>query len=208
METRGLSYDWSTPFRTWPSKKLFAHWRGHGDGHRTSFRYIWPSFIASNNYSRHPLDWEKTSLKPYVDILEAHNLALMDEERRAKRDAAVSMGECSFMSDLMDNGFRSPADMSWWKEFSKNCTLRRDCISTTCAGNWYFPKPWFDYDLCTHVRSSLWGVRIASPPWSTCFSYFSSLFLSLCLFRRLPKCCQQSQLLVASFYFVTSLLGA
>lgn len=30
-------------------------------------------------------DWEKTSLKPYVALLDAHNKALMDETRRRKR---------------------------------------------------------------------------------------------------------------------------
>ena len=30
-------------------------------------------------------DWEKTSLKPYIDIMEKHSIALMDEVRREKR---------------------------------------------------------------------------------------------------------------------------
>jgi hypothetical protein len=31
------------------------------------------------------IDWEKTSLKPYVALLDAHNKALMEETRRRKR---------------------------------------------------------------------------------------------------------------------------
>jgi len=30
-------------------------------------------------------DWEKTSLKPYVDMLDSHNLRLMEEVRKARR---------------------------------------------------------------------------------------------------------------------------
>lgn len=32
-------------------------------------------------------DWQRTSLKPYVDMLDKHVAALMDEVRRAKREA-------------------------------------------------------------------------------------------------------------------------
>ncbi|KIM45108.1 hypothetical protein M413DRAFT_330670 [Hebeloma cylindrosporum] len=35
-------------------------------------------------------DWEKTSLKPYIDIMEKHSNALMDEVRREKRKADTS----------------------------------------------------------------------------------------------------------------------
>jgi DNA primase small subunit len=38
------------------------------------------------------IDWEKTSLKQYVDILEMHNAGLMDEVRRVKREGG-GMGE-------------------------------------------------------------------------------------------------------------------
>lgn len=31
------------------------------------------------------LDWEKTSLKPYIDLLDKHVLSLMEEVRREKR---------------------------------------------------------------------------------------------------------------------------
>ncbi|KZT70049.1 prim-pol domain-containing protein [Daedalea quercina L-15889] len=37
--------------------------------------------------AEHHSDWQKTSLKPYVDMLDRHVAALMDETRRAKRDA-------------------------------------------------------------------------------------------------------------------------
>jgi DNA primase small subunit len=32
------------------------------------------------------IDWERTSLKPYVEMLDTHALALMDEVRKAKRE--------------------------------------------------------------------------------------------------------------------------
>lgn len=38
---------------------------------------------------QHP-DWERTSLKPYVDILNQHALGLMDETRRLKRETDLS----------------------------------------------------------------------------------------------------------------------
>ena len=42
------------------------------------------------------VDWEKTSLKPYVALLDAHCKALMEEARRRKRgdkDANVTTSE-------------------------------------------------------------------------------------------------------------------
>lgn len=30
------------------------------------------------------VDWERTSLKPYVDMLERHSMGLMEEVRRSK----------------------------------------------------------------------------------------------------------------------------
>ena len=32
-------------------------------------------------------DWEKTSLKPYIDLMEKHGLGLMEDVRREKRKA-------------------------------------------------------------------------------------------------------------------------
>ena len=39
----------------------------------------------------HHADWEKTSLKAYVDMLDRHVMGLMEETRRAKQ----KMGECA-----------------------------------------------------------------------------------------------------------------
>ena len=39
----------------------------------------------------HHADWEKTSLKAYVDMLDKHVMGLMEETRRAKQ----KMGECA-----------------------------------------------------------------------------------------------------------------
>ena len=33
------------------------------------------------------IEWEKTSLKPYVDMLDAHAIGLMNKMRRVKREA-------------------------------------------------------------------------------------------------------------------------
>lgn len=38
------------------------------------------------------VDWQRTSLKPYVDMLDRHVAALMDEVRRGKREAGP--GQC------------------------------------------------------------------------------------------------------------------
>ena len=43
-------------------------------------------------YRAAAIDWERTSLKPYVALLDAHNKALMEETRRRKRgDKDVNM---------------------------------------------------------------------------------------------------------------------
>lgn len=42
-------------------------------------------------------DWEKTSLKPYVALLDAHNKSLMEETRRRKRgDKGADMSTSEF----------------------------------------------------------------------------------------------------------------
>ncbi|KAF9467308.1 hypothetical protein BDZ94DRAFT_1185702 [Collybia nuda] len=41
---------------------------------------------AEGEVEEHHSDWEKTSLKPYVDMLDKHALRLMDEVRRSKRE--------------------------------------------------------------------------------------------------------------------------
>ena len=41
----------------------------------------------------HHADWEKTSLKAYVDMLDRHVMVLMEETRRAKQ----KMGECAVL---------------------------------------------------------------------------------------------------------------
>ncbi|KDQ50344.1 hypothetical protein JAAARDRAFT_200027 [Jaapia argillacea MUCL 33604] len=40
--------------------------------------------------TEHNSDWEKTSLKPHVDMLDRHAMALMDQVRRTKRAADLS----------------------------------------------------------------------------------------------------------------------
>ncbi|TFY65278.1 hypothetical protein EVJ58_g2066 [Rhodofomes roseus] len=42
---------------------------------------------AGAEATEHHSDWQKTSLKPYVDMLDRHVAALMEEVRRAKREA-------------------------------------------------------------------------------------------------------------------------
>ena len=39
-------------------------------------------------------DWEYTSLKDYVDMLDKHVLAIMDEVRRSKRKGAGMYSPC------------------------------------------------------------------------------------------------------------------
>ena len=46
-------------------------------------------------YSRDVIDWERTSLKPYVEMMDRHALALMEEVRRSKRGGGT--GERWFM---------------------------------------------------------------------------------------------------------------
>ena len=36
------------------------------------------------------LDWERTSLKPYVDMIDRHALGLMEEVRKSKRGAGAA----------------------------------------------------------------------------------------------------------------------
>ncbi|KAJ7287392.1 hypothetical protein C8J57DRAFT_1283783 [Mycena rebaudengoi] len=43
--------------------------------------------LDSKTESEHHSDWERTSLKPYVDMLDKHNLKIMEEVRRGKREA-------------------------------------------------------------------------------------------------------------------------
>ena len=44
------------------------------------------------------IDWEKTSLKPYVEMMDKHALALMEEVRQSKRGRGA--GEERFMKPL------------------------------------------------------------------------------------------------------------
>ncbi|OBZ67980.1 DNA primase small subunit [Grifola frondosa] len=41
---------------------------------------------AAGDAAEHHSDWERTSLKPYVDMLDRHVMTLMEETRRTKRD--------------------------------------------------------------------------------------------------------------------------
>lgn len=64
------------------------------------------------------VDWEKTSLKPYVAMLDAHSKALMEDARRRKRGdknanmttsgspaifSGIDFGCCSVEQSLMGN---------------------------------------------------------------------------------------------------------
>lgn len=44
-----------------------------------------PSFSPHHHVQIIVLDWEKTSLKPYVEILDKHALGLMEQLRRDRR---------------------------------------------------------------------------------------------------------------------------
>ena len=46
--------------------------------------------------SMYALDWERTSLKPYVDMLDKHAMALMEEVRRGKRERGA--GACIWIA--------------------------------------------------------------------------------------------------------------
>ena len=47
--------------------------------------------------SEHHSDWERTSLKPYVDMLDKHVMALMEETRKVKQKTGTA---CSSESSL------------------------------------------------------------------------------------------------------------
>lgn len=55
-------------------------------GHHSGF-VIFLSHCLGPTLNLVPLDWEQTSLKPYVDMLDRHVLGLMNEVRRIKREA-------------------------------------------------------------------------------------------------------------------------
>lgn len=42
--------------------------------------------VALSLYPERNIDWEKTSLKPYIDYLDKHVAAIMAETRQAKRE--------------------------------------------------------------------------------------------------------------------------
>ena len=42
------------------------------------------------------VDWEKTSLKPYVDLLDKHALSLMEEVRKEKRKTGIPLSNTFF----------------------------------------------------------------------------------------------------------------
>lgn len=46
------------------------------------------------------IDWEKTSLKPYVEMLDRHAAALMDETRQAARNGMGMLFSASFVGLL------------------------------------------------------------------------------------------------------------
>ncbi|KAJ7209607.1 hypothetical protein GGX14DRAFT_364514 [Mycena pura] len=55
----------------------------------------------------HHSDWERTSLRPYVEMLEKHNQRMMDEVRRERR------GTGTFLSASRSPQLNHSADMSW-----------------------------------------------------------------------------------------------
>jgi len=54
-------------------------------------------------------DWEKTSLKPYIDLLDKHALSLMEEVRKEKRKT----GNLHFVETIFDRHLIINTDMSW-----------------------------------------------------------------------------------------------
>lgn len=60
---------------------------GEAEEHHSGSYYLFTFSFAS--HADRNLDWEKTSLKPYVDMLDKHALRLMDEVRKTKRETGV-----------------------------------------------------------------------------------------------------------------------
>ena len=54
------------------------------NGERRGGEYVGFMLIPSANEFMGDVDWERTSLKPYVDMLERHSMELMEEVRRSK----------------------------------------------------------------------------------------------------------------------------
>jgi len=47
------------------------------------------------------VDWERTSLKPYVDMLDRHAMGLMEEVRKSKIEKNRCVGSGAFATLLM-----------------------------------------------------------------------------------------------------------
>ena len=63
--------------------------------------------------AEHHSDWERTSLKPYVDMLDKHVMGLMEETRKAKQKMGARsplLPKCLGMDDALTTHF---ADLSW-----------------------------------------------------------------------------------------------
>lgn len=63
-------------------------------GEHHSGKFPTPRHILATKYAR-TLDWEKTSLKGYVDMLDKHSLRLMEQVRQEKR--ALGLPSLSFL---------------------------------------------------------------------------------------------------------------
>ena len=63
----------------------------------------------SGEASEHHSDWERTSLKVYVDMLDKHVMALMEETRKGKQKTGTP--DCSEIPSLLPTSPRT--DMSW-----------------------------------------------------------------------------------------------
>jgi DNA primase small subunit len=61
-------------------------------------------------YFTSDVDWERTSLKPYVDMLDRHNQSIMDEARKEKRGASAGLFSCNIRRRYE---LKSSPDMSW-----------------------------------------------------------------------------------------------
>ena len=58
--------------------------------------------------AEHHSDWERTSLKPYVDMLDKHVMGLMEETRKAKQKMGARsplLPKCFGMSELANGSF-------------------------------------------------------------------------------------------------------
>ncbi|PSR80618.1 hypothetical protein PHLCEN_2v6687 [Hermanssonia centrifuga] len=85
--------------------------------------------------SEHHSDWEKTSLKPYVELMDRHVLALMEEVRKSKRGAGSSQSS-SEMKRLGASHSRLPCLLGEHARLSLHATIGESgkaCEASSCG---------------------------------------------------------------------------